>query len=137
MTKYLTVGQVIRFHDELLHRFGGLPGIRDMNLLQSSLENPKNSFMGIEMYASVFQKAAAYLYSITKNHPFNDGNKRTAFVAALAFLRANQAKIRFKFSDLEPIVVGVANGDISREDLAIFFESGKISKQYKVQKKDF
>ena len=58
MTKYLTVDQVIGFHDDLLRQFGGLKGIRDKGLLHSALETPKMSFDGPEMYPSIFDKAA-------------------------------------------------------------------------------
>lgn len=84
------------------------------------------AFGGSDMYPSVFEKAAAYLYHITKNHPFNDGNKRTAFVATLAFLAVNRVKISFSTTDLEEIVIEVANGTISKTALVSFLESGKF-----------
>ena len=124
MTKYLTAEQVIAFHDILLEEFGGLSGIRDKNLLHSALDAPKASFGGKEMYPTIYEKAAAYLYHIARNHPFNDGNKRTAYVAALAFLNANHAPIKFQISNLEQIVVDVANGKLDKEKLAHFFKNG-------------
>lgn len=126
MIKYLTVNQVISFHDDLVNNFGGLLGIRDKNLLISALQAPKASFDGKEMYPSIYEKAAVYLYHIAKNHPFNDGNKRTAYVAVLAFLKANHAAIKFKTMNLEQIVVEVANGSISKDKLAQFFQHGKL-----------
>jgi death-on-curing protein len=83
--KYLTANQVIAFHDTLIEKFGGLSGIRDKNLLYSALNAPKVSFGGKDMYSSIPEKAAVYLYHIAKNHPFNDANKRTAYVTAIAF----------------------------------------------------
>lgn len=85
------------------------------------MQAPKISFNCKEMYPSIFEKAAVYLYHIAKNHPFNDGNKRTAYVAALAFLKVNNAPIKFKTTELEKIVVEVANGNISKEKLIQFF----------------
>lgn len=126
MIKYLTADQVLAIHDQLITRFGGLPGLRDKNLLYSALEAPKVAFGNKEMYPSIFEKAAAYLYHLARNHPFNDGNKRTAYVAVLAFLKANQAKINFKIQDLEQIVVDVANGKIDKEMLAQFFKRGAL-----------
>lgn len=126
MTKYLTVEQVIDFHDDLLNQFGGLRGIRDKNLLRSALEAPKMTFEGAEMYPSIFDKAAAYLYLLTKNHPFSDGNKRTAFVATLVFLEVNQVKTSFDTADLESVVVEVANGNIGKIELSLFLESGRL-----------
>ena len=129
MIKYLTVNQVISFHDDLLNIFGGLPGIRDNNLLISALQAPKASFDGKEMYPSIYEKAAVYLYHIAKNHPFNDGNKRTAYVAVLAFLRANRTTIKFKATELEQLVVDVANGSISKDRLSQFFQCGELPKK--------
>ena len=128
MTKYLTADQVITFHDLLVKTFGGLSGVRDMNLLHSALEAPKASFGGKDMYPSVYEKAAAYLYHLAKNHPFNDGNKRTSYVTALAFLKANQALMKFKIADLESVVVDTANGKLDKEQLARFFKTGALPK---------
>ena len=128
MIRHLTIDQVIAFHDLLLKDFGGLAGIRDVNLLHSALDAPKASFENKEMYPSLSEKAAAYLYHLAKNHPFNDGNKRTAYVATLAFLKANNASIKFKINDLESVVVAVANGVIEKKELAIFFKNGTLPK---------
>jgi len=126
--KYLTVNQVIAFHDLLLKNFGGLPGLRDKNLLHSALEAPKASFGGKDMYPTIYEKASAYLYHLARNHPFNDGNKRTAYVASLAFLKANRAPIRFKLRHLEQVVIDVADGKIDKEHLAHFFKSDGLPK---------
>lgn len=128
MTKYLTAQQVMSFHDLLLEEFGGLPGVRDKNLLYSALEAPKASFGGKEMYPSIFEKAAAYLYHLARNHPFNDGNKRTAFIAAQTFMEINHTPIKFKLSLLEQIVVEVAHGKVSKEELVHFFKTGKFQR---------
>ncbi|MGE3535220.1 MAG: type II toxin-antitoxin system death-on-curing family toxin [Parachlamydiales bacterium] len=124
MTKYLTSKHVIALHDKLLIEFGGLKGIRDKNLLHSALEAPKMSFGGSEMYPSIYDKAAVYLYHLAKNHPFNDGNKRTAYVAALVFLQVNNAPIKFKIKRLEQLVVEVANKKINKDELSYFFHTG-------------
>ena len=126
MIRYLTAEQVIALHDELLLQFGGLRGIRDKNLLLSAMDAPKASFGGIAMYPSVSEKVAAYLYHLARNHPFNDGNKRTAYVAALAFLKVNDARINFKLEHLEQIVVDVANGKVGKESLVVFFNTGTL-----------
>lgn len=85
MIIYLTSFQVISFRQILIKRFGGLPGIRNQSLLESALDAPKATFSGEELYPSISEKAAIYLYHISKNHPFNNGNKRAAFVASLTF----------------------------------------------------
>jgi death-on-curing protein len=77
------------------------------------------------MYPSIFEKAAIYLYSLAKNHPFNDANKRTAFQATWIFLKANNSKIPFKKEDLEEVVVLVAKGKMDKDELFEFFKTGK------------
>ncbi len=77
---------VLAVHDEQLAEHGGMSGIRDMGLLQSGLARP----VQLETYGDpdVFDLAAAYAYGIAQNHPFVDGNKRTAYVVSMLFLRA-------------------------------------------------
>ena len=129
MIEYLTVEQVIVIHEEMLKKYGGLPGFRDKNLLWSAVDAPKAAMFGLEMYPSLYDKAAAYLYHLVCNHPFNDANKRTGYTATLLFLEVNNAKINFKKKDFEKLVVEVAKGNIEKETISIFFETGKINKK--------
>lgn len=122
MTEYLTVEQVIAVHDELLKRYGGLQGIRDKNLLCSAIDAPKAALFGQEMYPSVYEKAAAYLYHIVCNHPFNDANKRTGYAVTLIFLEVNNAKQAFKKEGLEELVIEVAKGNETKEGIVQFLE---------------
>lgn len=126
MIEYLTIEQVIELHDEMLKRYGGLPGIRDKNLLWSAIDAPKAAMFGQEMYPSVYEKAAAYLYHIVCNHPFNDANKRTGYVVTLVFLEVNNAKQVFKKEDLENLVVEIAKGKETKERITKFLEIGYI-----------
>src|SRR5688572_20333207 len=80
--KYLSPQQVLAIHDQMIKRFGGSSGIRDVGLLESAVARPKATFDGNDLYPSIFQKAAALLQSLLKNHPFVDGNKRTALTSA-------------------------------------------------------
>lgn len=93
--KFLTVDEVIEIHDALLQDHGGLPGIRDKNLLISSVETPKATMFGQFLHPTIYDKAAAYLYHIVQNHPFNDGNKRCGAFSALVFLEVNRVHITF------------------------------------------
>jgi len=124
MIKFLTVEQILKMHDAFIEKFGGLPGIRDANLLLSAVELPKTAMFGNDMYPSVYDKAAAYLYFIVCNHPFCDGNKRTGFGAAYLFLKVNNVPIKFQDSALENLVVEVAKGKKTKEQIAYFFEYG-------------
>jgi death-on-curing protein len=125
MIAYLSVEEVIAMHDAFLQKFGGLPGIRDINLLMSAVETPKSRMFGQDLYPTVYDKAAAYLYHIICNHPFNDGNKRTGFGSALLFLKANSIPIVFDKKKYENLVVEVANGKVKKEEIARFLEHGK------------
>jgi death on curing protein len=121
MTKFLTVEQVIQVHDVFLDEYGGLPGIRDFGLLSSAVEMPRFSCFGKLLHETIFEQAAAYLYHLIMNHPFNDGNKRTGALVALFFLEENGVQIHFSDTDYEDFVVEVAKGHKTKEDSASYF----------------
>ena len=85
---YLSLEQIIELHDDLIKKFGGLIGIRERGLLESAVAAPMMAVFREKLHKTIYNKAAAYLFYIAKNHAFLDGNKRTAAAAALAFLRA-------------------------------------------------
>ena len=126
MIEYLTIEQAIELHDEMLKRYGGLPGIRDKNLLWSAIDAPKAAMFGQEMYPSVYEKAATYLYHLVCNHPFNDANKRTGFAVTLVFLEVNNAKQAFQKEDLENLVIEVAKGKETKERITKFLKYGSL-----------
>ena len=130
MIEYLTLDELLEIHIHMIAKFGGLRGIRDRNLLQSAIEIPKSTMFEEDLYPTIYDKAAAYLFCIIKNHPFNDANKRTGCAAAYLFLKANGIPIRFIDEDYEDLAVGVANGEFSKEMATWFFEHGNL-KQYK------
>lgn len=123
MIKYLTFEQMIEIHEKMIEKFGGLKGIRDMNLLMSSVEVPKTAVFGQELYPTIAEKAAAYLFHIVKNHPFNDANKRTGFTACLLFLCANKAPINFTDDELEELTLAIAEGNKTKQEVVAFFKS--------------
>jgi death-on-curing protein len=75
--KYLTVEQVMRIHARSIAQFGGDAGVRDLGLIDSAVAQPRASFGGKDLYPTLAEKAAALAFSLVKNHPFADGNKRT------------------------------------------------------------
>lgn len=117
MIEYLTIEEVIEIHDDAIRKDGGLPGLRDKNSLWSAIDAPKAFFFEEEMYPTVYDKAAVYLYHIIQNHPFNDANKRTALGVAMIFLNLNNAEIRFFPEDLEYLVVEIAKGNKTKEEI--------------------
>ena len=76
----IDVSKAIIIHDELIHKLGGSKGVRDWGLLDAALNRPYATFDSVDLYPTPFEKAAALLESILINHPFIDGNKRTAYM---------------------------------------------------------
>lgn len=128
MTKFFTVEQVIEIHDAFLKDHGGLSGIRDKGLLISAVEMPRASMFGEHLHKTIYDKAAAYLFHIIQNHPFNDGNKRTGALTTILFLEENGVKISFSDKDYEEFVVNIAQGYKNKEEIAYFLKLGKEKK---------
>lgn len=121
MIKFLPIEMVVSYHDQLIDQYGGLKGIRDMGLLLSALAMPKSSMFGVDLHPTSFNKAAAYLFHIVCNHPFNDGNKRTGGFCALVFLELNGIKLIFEDDEYEKLVLKVAQNDCNKDLIASFF----------------
>lgn len=119
---FLTLEEVLAIHENRIRKYGGSSGVRDLGLLQSALGNVEATFGGEFLNSTLFEMGAAYLYSICRNHPFLDGNKRTALACALAFLGLNNIKIVSEQDDLYDLVIGVAEGRVSKSAVAVFFE---------------
>ena len=114
--KWILESVVHAIHDEQLAEHGGLQGTRDLTLLQSALARPQNlSNYGEPDIAEV---AASYGYGISKNHPFNDGNKRTAFVVVELFLMLNGYELVADDSACVLTMLDVASGEITEEAFA-------------------
>lgn len=86
---HLDAAAVVAIHAEVIAAHGGRPGIRDRALLESAIAAPRASHAGKPLIADVIGIAAAYLFYLSRNHPFIDGNKRTALAACLVFLQVN------------------------------------------------
>jgi len=112
---HLTVDIVLEIHREVLERFGGLAGVREPALLESAVAAPQATFGGRSLYADDVEIAAAYLFHLCRNRPFNDGNKRTAIGACLVFLSLNGLEPVQDSEDWEALTLGVASGELTRE----------------------
>ena len=88
MTEYVTTADALFFQKQLIERYGGAPGIRDVGALESALHRPQTGY-----YDTIIHEAAALLESLVQNHPFVDGNKRTAFAVVDVFLRINGYRV--------------------------------------------
>jgi death-on-curing protein len=110
VTRYLSIEDILAIHDEMLARFGGIAGLRDANGLSSAVGRPQGGY-----YADMIEEAAALFESLSQNHPFIDGNKRTAITATAVFLRLNGYKLLFE--DVE-----------AYEWLRSLYETGRVTK---------
>jgi len=111
---HLTVAQVSEIHAAVLKAFGGMDGIADRGLLESAVAAPQASVFGQSPYADLIEVAAAYLFYLCRNHPFRDGNKRTAMTAAIVFLRLNGVEPTPDSSAWESLVLEVAASRLDR-----------------------
>lgn len=120
--RYLTPEQVLFIHYLLIEETGGSHGIRDLNLLKSAIARPKATFSRKDLYPDLFSKAAALMHSIIKNHPFVDGNKRTAVTAASIFLLSNNYNLTASNKELEMFTLKVAAEDVEIQKIAEWFK---------------
>jgi len=109
-------------HDLELAAHGGSLGIRDAGLLESALARPRNIWAYAESAPSLAVLAAAYAFGISSNHPFVDGNKRTALVVSFAFLDVNGSEVTASQEDAFLTILGLAAGEITEDQLAQWFE---------------
>ena len=111
MSTYLTLVEVLAIHDRMLQDFGGAAGVRDGGALESALFRPQSGY-----YEDVIEEAAALFESLILNHPFVDGNKRTAFAAMDVFLRLNGIVVDVDDEEAEGFIIGaLERGDLTRE----------------------
>lgn len=124
MIAYITFEYTMKIHDELVREYGGRLGVLNEGLLKSALEMPKAQFNGKDLHRTIFDKTAAYLFHLIQNHPFVDGNKRTATMIAMIFFTSNfrgTFTIITSEGDYQDLILGVAQGMISKKEIARFF----------------
>lgn len=120
---FLTLDEILAIHSDQVRRYGGSHGVRDMGLLASAVAMPEASFAGVHLHPSLAEMAAAYLFHIAQNHPFLDGNKRTALASALVFLWVNDQRLDAEEDELTELVMGVAAGRIGKAEAAVFIRA--------------
>jgi len=126
---HLTASAVKAIHAEVLAAHGGSPGIRDEALLESAVAAPQATMMGQPLISDPVEIAAAYLFYLCRNHPFIDGNKRTALATCLVFLQTNDflPNLKLPTSDWEAFVLDVAASRLDRDQTTARFH--KLLKQ--------
>ena len=124
--EFLTLDEVLALHADQVRRYGGATGLRDLVLLQSAIAMPQTSYGGEYLHGTVFEMAAAYLFHLARNHPFVDGNKRTALMCALVFLGLNGQRLDADLDALHALVEGVASGRSDKADVAVFLREHNV-----------
>jgi death-on-curing protein len=115
---FLTLEEVVEIHAQALADHGGQDGVRDPGALESALAQPAATMFGALLHEDVFAMAAAYAFHLAENQPFVDGNKRTAIVAALTFLRLNGRAADYPWTRLYDAMMALARGELDKAGLA-------------------
>lgn len=122
----LTLEEVLLLHEKLLDATGGLAGTRDLGLLESALYGAMQGFGDEEAYPTPEQRAARLAFSITQNHPFLDGNKRTAMLVMLMTLRLNRVQICYSQQELIRLGLSAADGSLGYEEILNWINHHKL-----------
>jgi death-on-curing protein len=123
MVRFLSEAVVLAIHDDLIRLYGGVYGIRDAAALDAALHMPQAQFSGHYLHTTVFHMAAAYGFHLCQNHPFFDGNKRTAGMAMLTFLQLNSLEPVVPEMDYYEAMMAVATGRMNKEQLTTWLHS--------------
>jgi death on curing protein len=124
--RYLTQDEVLELHQAIVEQSGGGWGLRDLGALQSAVAQPKMTFAGKDLYPTIEEKAAALGFALICNHPFVDGNKRVGHAAMETFFVLNGREIKVPEVEAEQLVLRVAAGEASRDDLVRWLRSHAV-----------
>lgn len=119
---FLTVAQVLAIHRRMIAEFGGEEGVLDEGLLESAVMMPGAQYGGEFLHEDLAAMAAAYLFHICRNHPFVDGNKRTALAAAEVFLLLNGRHLGATNQQAYEVTQGIATGELDKDQVTAFFK---------------
>lgn len=126
--RFLTLVEVLELHRLLIAQSGGSPGIREPNGLESAVAQPRMTFGGEDLYPTLVEKAAALGFSLIKNHPFVDGNKRIGHAAMETFLALNGLEIAASVDEQERIILSLAAGTLAREEFTAWLSAHLIGR---------
>jgi death on curing protein len=120
--KWVSTESVIEIHKMVIDSTGGSQGVRSLGALESALNSPLATFNGTDLYPDIVDKAAMLLNSITNNHPFIDGNKRTAFVVIATILEDNGYKTHFTQEEVVSFMLQIAQGNVNQSEIKQWLE---------------
>ena len=121
--KYLTVADILLLHNFAIDEFGGSHGLRDLGLLESAVMRPQATFDGIDLYKTVFDKAAALVHSLLMNHQFVDGNKRTAVFSVMTFLELNGCLFNARQKEVIEYALYIENSQPEIEEISVWLKN--------------
>jgi len=121
--KFIPKDIILFFHEQLVKIYGGSFDIRDENLLDSALEQPKATYQGEYLHDSLLKMAAAYGYHLCNNHPFIDGNKRIGLTAMNMFLIRNNLEINVPQKEIYKLMIKVSSGQLSKKELTLWLKN--------------
>jgi len=127
--RYLALEEVLELHRLLIEQSGGMAGLRDVNGLESAVAQPLMTFGGEDLYPTLVEKASALGFSLIKNHPFLDGNKRIGHAALETFLVLNGCEIDALVDEQEEVILKVSAGTLDRSDFTEWLRSHVISRK--------
>lgn len=112
----LSVAELLQLHAMVVAQSGGSAGVREAGSLESAAAQPRMTFGGGDLYPSIAEKAAALCFSLVRNHPFVDGNKRIGHAAMEAMLVLNGLELRASVDDAERTILRLAAGELERDE---------------------
>ena len=120
--QYVSVEEALLLNATVIGLTHGTLGVRDMGGLSGSLERPKSAFGGKEMFPTPFDKAAAYIESVARNHSFLDGNKRTAYLIGATFFKKNGYDLAPKKGEIETFMLWIVNEKPQLKEIAVWLK---------------
>lgn len=121
----ISIDELMLLHESIINTFGGLHGIRDISLLQSSLQRPYAQYSGIEFYTTMEEKISSIVHSIIKYHVFIDGNKRTGIQVLIIMLDINDISIIYSQDELVELALNIASGQYDIPEISNWINDHK------------
>ena len=123
--RYLSLSEILELHERVVSSSGGSHGIRDIKSLESSINQPRQTFNQNDLYPDIVSKAAALCFFLINNHPFTDGNKRIGHAAMETFLILNGYEITAGVDEQEQIMLELASGNITLQNFTAWLNNNK------------